>query len=191
MSKISCNDVRPGNKLLIDAAPCLVVSNEAVKPGKGQAFNRIKVKNMLSSRVVERTYKAAESIEMADIQEIEMTYLYTDAESWVFMDPSSYEQFYVEKDAMSDALAWIREEDVCVVTIWDDRPMHVAPPVFVTRRITECEPGVRGDTVSGVMKNALIESGAQIKVPLFVNLDDLIKIDTREGSYVNRVKDEA
>ena len=190
MSKLSTNEIRPGSKLLIDQAPCIVIANEAVKPGKGQAFNRIRVKNMLTSRVVERTYKSGESIDAADIEEIEMTYLYNDGEHWVFMEPISFEQWQVEEDAMGDASKWVTEQDSCVVTLWNDRPMHVAAPMFVVRKVTECEPGVRGDTVSGVMKNAVIATGAQVKVPLFVNLDDMIKIDTRTGEYVNRVKDE-
>lgn len=190
MSKLSVNEIRPGSKLLIDQAPCLVIVNEAVRPGKGQAFNRIRVKNMLTSRVVERTYKSGESIDEADIQEIEMTFLYSDGENWVFMEPESFEQWQVDADAMGDASKWVTEQDTCVVTLWNDRPMHVLAPMFVVRKIVECEPGVRGDTVSGVMKNAVIETGAQVKVPLFVNLDDVIKVDTRTGEYVNRVKDE-
>lgn len=191
MSKLSTNEIRQGSKLLIDKEPCVVISNEAVKPGKGQAFNRIRVKNMLSGRVVERTYKSGESIEAAHIEEVEMNFLYHDGESWIFMDPESFEQCEVDRNAIGDIDKWLKEQDACVVTLWNDRPMCVEPPIFVVRKIIECEPGVRGDTVSGVMKNAVIESGAQIKVPLFVNMDDVIKVDTRSGEYVCRVKDEA
>lgn len=189
MSNINTNDVRKGNKLLIEKEPCIVLDFDAVKPGKGQAFNRIKVKNMLTGRVVERTYKSGETIELADIAEVEMTYLYYDGEYWIFMDTNSFEQIQVEKSAMEDASIWVKEQDICTITLWNDKPMHVAPPMFVVRKIVECEPGVRGDTVSGVMKNAVIETGAQIKVPLFVELDDIIKVDTRTGEYVNRVKE--
>lgn len=190
MSKLSTNEIRIGAKLLIDGEPCVVVANEGVKPGKGQAFNRIRLKHFATGRVVERTYKSGDMIDVADLHEAEMTFLYAEGEEWVFMDAESFEQISVSKEAMQGAYLWIKEGDVCVVTIWNDRPMHVAPPMFIHRRISECEPAVRGDTVSGVMKQAVIETGAQIKVPLFVQLDDIVRIDTRTGEYVSRVKDE-
>lgn len=191
MAKLSTNEIRPGSKLLVDNVPCSVVVNEAIKPGKGQAFNRIRMKNIQTGRVIERTYKSGESIDAADVQEVELQFLYTDGEHFIFMDPENYEQVYVPIQVMDDVALWVKEQDICVITLWDDKPIGVLPPMFVTRRVVECEPAVRGDTVTGVMKNAVIETGATVKVPLFVSLDDLIRVDTRTGEYVSRVKDEA
>ena len=191
MSKLSTNEIRPGSKLLVDGSPCNVVVNEAIKPGKGQAFNRIRMKNIQTGRVIERTYKSGESIDAADIQEIEMQFLYNDGENWVFMDPDTYEQTTISPDTIGESSGMIKEQDICVVTLWNDKAIGVVPPMFVARRIVECEPAVRGDTVSGVMKQAVLETGATVKVPLFVSLDDLIRVDTRTGEYVSRVKDEA
>ena len=191
MSKWSTNEIRPGSKLLIDGSPCTVVINEAIKPGKGQAFNRIRMKNIQTGRVIERTYKSGESIDAADVQETEMQFLYNDGDQWVFMDPTTYEQTYVSAKVMDEAALFVKEQDICTITLWDDKPIGVVPPMFVIRRVSECEPAVRGDTVSGVLKNAQLETGATVKVPLFVQLDDLIRVDTRTGEYVSRVKDEA
>ncbi|WP_455201175.1 elongation factor P [Kaarinaea lacus] len=189
MATYTTNDLRSGMKLMIDSAPCAVVDVDFVKPGKGQAFARVKVRNLLTGRVVERTYKSGESVESADVMDTEMQYLYNDGEQWHFMHPETYEQLAANKDAIADAAKWLKEQDMCTVTLWNNDLIAVVPPNFVELQITETDPGVRGDTASGGGKPATLETGAVVKVPLFVEQGEVIKVDTRTGEYVGRVKE--
>lgn len=186
---VNTNEFRSGLKLMIDNDPCTIIENEFVKPGKGQAFNRVKLKNLKTGRVIERTYKSGESVEAADVTEIDMQYLYQSDDLWYFMNPQSYEQVGASKEAVADALPWMREEDVCMITLWNNNPISVTPPNFVNLKVTETDPGLRGDTSGGGNKPATLETGAVVKVPLFINIDDLIKVDTRSGEYVSRSKE--
>jgi elongation factor P len=165
------------------------VENEFVKPGKGQAFNRVRVRNLKNGRVVDKTFKSGESVEAADVVEMDMQYLYSDGEFWHFMDPSSYEQYAAEAAAVGDSLKWLKEEDVCMVTLWNNSPLLVTAPNFVELTITETDPGLRGDTAQGGVKPAKLETGAVVRVPLFLEQGEVIKVDTRNGEYVSRVKD--
>lgn len=189
MANYSTNEFKSGLKVLLDGEPCSIVENEFVKPGKGQAFNRVKIRNLKTGRVLEKTFKSGDTIEGADVVDLEMQYLYNDGESWHFMSPESYEQYAVSKQAVSDAYQWLKEQDICMVTLWNGVAISVTPPIFVVLRVSETEPGVRGDTVTGGTKPAKLETGAVVKVPLFVNSDDLLKIDTRTGEYVSRAKE--
>ncbi len=189
MPTYSTNQFKNGLKILIGGDPCSIVETEFVKPGKGQAFTRIKYKNMKSGRVVERTFKSAETIEGADVVETDMQFLYRDGEGWNFMDPESYEQVSASETAVGETANWIKEEDVCTVTLWNGAPMIVAAPNFVSLEITETDPGLKGDTSSGGQKPATMETGAVVRVPLFLQIGDLIKIDTRTGDYVSRAKE--
>jgi elongation factor P len=189
MATYSTNESKNGLKLLIDSAPCNIIDMDVVKPGKGQAFTRIKIKNLKTGRVVERTYKSGESVEAADVVETEMEYLYTDGELYHFMNPESFEQFEADENAISDAKQWLKEQDKCTVTLWNGTPLTVTPQNFVTLKIVETDPGLKGDTSSGGGKPATLETGAVVRVPLFVQQDELIKVDTRSGEYVSRAKD--
>ncbi len=189
MATYTTNDLRSGMKLMIDGAPCAVVDVDFVKPGKGQAFARVKIKNLLTQRVVERTYKTGESVESADVVDTEMQYLYNDGEHWHFMHPETFEQLGAGQDAVGDSAKWLKEQDMCTVTLWNNDVIAVVPPNFVELQITETDPGVRGDTASGGGKPATLETGAVVKVPLFVEQDEVIKVDTRTGEYVGRVKE--
>ena len=189
MASYSTNEFKSGLKIMIDGDPCSIVENEFVKPGKGQAFNRVKFRNLKTGRVIERTFKSGDSVEAADVMEVELQYLYTDGEQWHFMDPTSYEQFAADEAAVADARQWLKEQDSCTLTLWNGSPISVTPPNFVVLAITETDPGVRGDTASGATKPATVETGAIIKVPLFVDQGERVKIDTRTGEYVSRVKD--
>jgi len=189
MATYTTNDLRSGMKLMIDSAPCVVVEADFVKPGKGQAFARVKIRNLLTGRVVERTYKSGESVESADVMDTDMQYLYNDGEQWHFMHPETYEQLAANKDAIADAAKWLKEQDMCTVTLWNNDLIAVVPPNFVELKITETDPGVRGDTASGGGKPATLETGAVVKVPLFVEQGEVIKVDTRTGEYVGRVKE--
>ncbi|HSR63388.1 MAG TPA: elongation factor P [Gammaproteobacteria bacterium] len=186
MSTFSTNEFKPGLKVMLDGDPCAILENEFVKPGKGQAFNRVKIRNLKTGRVIERTYKSGESIEGADVIDLELQYLYSDGDIWHFMDPNTYEQYEASEKAMADAAKWLKGEEICVVTLWDGVPLTVAAPNFVELEITETDPGVRGDTATGGTKPATLETGAMVKVPLFVETGERIKIDTRTGEYVAR-----
>ena len=189
MATYTTNELRNGMKLMIDGAPCNILDVDFVKPGKGQAFARVKIRNLLTGRVVERTYKSGESVESADVMDTDMQYLYNDGEHWHFMHPETFEQLAAGKDTVGDAAQWLKEQDMCTVTLWNNDLIAVVPPNFVELKIIETDPGVRGDTASGGGKPATLETGAVVKVPLFVEQDEVIKVDTRTGEYVSRVKE--
>ncbi|MDJ0873164.1 MAG: elongation factor P [Gammaproteobacteria bacterium] len=189
MASIGMNDLRVGVKIIIEADPCVILESDLVKPGKGQAFTRIKFRNLKTGRVLERTFKAGDSVEVADVIDTDLQYLYADGQFWHFMDPASYEQHSADSQAVGEAAKWLKEQDVCAVTLWNGAPITVSPPNFVILRVVETDPGVRGDTASGGTKPATLETGAIVKVPLFLEQGEVIKVDTRTGEYVSRVKD--
>ena len=189
MATYSTNEFRSGLKLMIDGDPCSIIENEFVKPGKGQAFNRVKIRNLKTGRVLEKTYKSGETVEAADVMDTEMQYLYTDGDAWYFMDPETFEQVGADKSAVDDALKWLKEQDTVTVTLWNGAPISVVPPNHVVLTVTETDPGVRGDTSGGGGKPATCDTGAVVRVPLFINEGELIKVDTRTGEYVGRVKE--
>ncbi len=188
MASYGLNDVKNGLKILVDGDPYTIVDADFIKPGKGQAFTRIKIRNLKNGRVVERTLKANETVEGADVMDTDMQFLYSDGEFWHFMEPTTFEQHQADKTAVGDAAQWLKGEEDCVVTLFNGVPLSVTPPNFVELKITETDPGVRGDTSGGGGKPATLETGAVVRVPLFVNQDELIKVDTRSGEYVSRVK---
>ena len=181
MATYSTNEFKNGLKVMIDNAPCNIVECEFVKPGKGQAFTRVKVRNLKTGRVVERTYKSGESLPGADVVDVEMQYLYNDGEFWHFMAPETFEQYAASSEAVSEASQWLKEQDICVVTLWDNNPLQVTPPTFVVLEITETDPGLKGDTSGGGGKPATLETGAVVRVPLFVQIGEKIKVDTRNA----------
>jgi len=189
MAVYSTNEFKPGLKVMLDNDPCSILENEMVKPGKGQAFNRVRLRNLLNGRVWERTFKSGETLDGADISESSMEYLYSDGEFWHFMKTDgSFEQIAADKNAVAEALNWLKEQDQYVVMVWNDAPISVTPPNFVEMEVTETDPGLRGDTATGGTKPAKLASGAMVKVPLFVERGDILKVDTRTGEYVSRAK---
>ena len=189
MASYSTNEFKGGLKIMLDGDPYAIVENEFVKPGKGQAFNRVKVRNLKTGRVIERTFKSGDSVEGADVLDVEMQYLYTDGEFWYFMDNQSFEQVSADAAAVGDNAKWLKEQDVCQLTLWNGTPISVSPPNFVELQISETDPGVRGDTSGGGGKPATLETGAVVRVPLFVQPGEVVRVDTRTGEYVSRVKD--
>ena len=171
---------------MLDGDPCSITENILVKPGKGQAFNRIKAKNLKSGRTLERTFKTTESVEAADVEDIDVEYLYTDGEYWHFMEPESYEQHAADSIAVGDAAKWIKGQEACVMTLWNGAPLSIMPPNFVELTVTQTDPGLKGDTAQGGSKPATLETGTEVKVPLFIDEGDVLKIDTRTGEYVSR-----
>jgi elongation factor P len=188
MASYSTNEFRSGLRILIDNDPCVIVENEFVKPGKGQAFNRVKIRNLKTGKVVDKTFKSGDSVEAADVVETEMQYLYTDGEFWHFMVQDTFEQFAADAKAVKDAKDWLSDGDICGITLFNNAPLIVEPPNFVELEITETDPGVKGDTASGGVKPATLSTGAVVRVPLFVDQGEVIRVDTRSREYVSRVK---
>ena len=186
MATYSTNEFKAGLKIMMDGDPCTIIENQFVKPGKGQAFNRVKIRNLKTGRVIERTFKSNDNMEAADVIDTEMQYLYNDGEFWHFMHPETYEQVAADKNAVGETAKWLKEQDVCVVTLWNGVPLTVEPPQIVTLKVTETDPGVRGDTSGGGGKPATLETGAVVRVPLFVQTGETIKVNTRTGEYISR-----
>ncbi|MFI4919246.1 MAG: elongation factor P [Legionellales bacterium] len=189
MATYNTNEFKNGLKIMMDDAPCSIVDCEFVKPGKGQAFTRLKIRNLKTGRVVDRTIKAYETLTSADVAEMEMQYLYNDGEHWHFMVQDNFEQYAINENTIADAAQWLKEQDICMVTLWNNEPIQVLPPIFVILAITETDPGLKGDTSGGGGKPATLETGAIVRVPLFVQTGELIKVDTRKGEYVSRAKE--
>ncbi|MGE0625007.1 MAG: elongation factor P [Pseudomonadales bacterium] len=187
MASYSTNEFKPGLKVLLEGDPCAILDNEFVKPGKGQAFNRVKFRNLKSGRVWERTFKSGESLEAADVMDFDMEYLYEDGEFWHFMKTDgSFEQIAAPRSAVEDIIDWLKEQDVYQVTLFNGAPIAVTAPNFVELEVTQTDPGLKGDTATGATKPATLSTGAVVKVPLFINQGDVLKIDTRTGTYVSR-----
>jgi elongation factor P len=186
MTTLSTNEFKPGLKVMLDGDPCSIIENVYVKPGKGQAFNRVKLRNLKNGRVIEKTFKSGDTLEGADINDVELQYLYSDEAMLHFMQPETYEQHAMSKENVGDAIKWIKEQDICLVTIWNNVPISITPPTFVNLKVIDTDPGVRGDTATGGSKPATLETQAIVRVPLFVNIGDVLKIDTRTGEYVSR-----
>ena len=186
MASYSPNQFKNGLKILIDNDPCSITENIVVKPGKGQAFNRVKAKNLKTGRIIEKTFKSTESVEAADVDEMDVEFLYSDGEYWHFMDPVSYEQYAADKVAVGDAVKRLKGQESCLMTLWNGSPLLITPPNFVELTVTQTDPGLKGDTAQGGSKPATLETGAEVRVPLFIEEGDVLKIDTRTGEYVSR-----
>lgn len=186
MANYSTNEFRSGLKVMLDGDPCSIVENEFVKPGKGQAFNRVRLRNLKSGRVWERTFKSGETLEGADVMDRDMQYLYNDGEYWHFMEPESFEQHQADANVVDTAAQWLCEQDMVIVTLYNGAPLSVTPPNHVDLEITDTDPGLKGDTAQGGTKPATLVTGAVVKVPLFLNIGDVVKVDTRTGEYLGR-----
>ncbi|MDP5052691.1 MAG: elongation factor P [Congregibacter sp.] len=186
MANYTTNEFRSGLKVMMDGDPCSILDNEFVKPGKGQAFNRVRMRNLKTGRVWDRTFKSGESLEGADVMDTTMEYLYTDGEFWFFIEPTTFEQYQADVDAVGDTQKWLKEQEPCVVTLYNGTPLSVAPPNFVELEIIETDPGLKGDTAQGGTKPAKLTTGAVVRVPLFVSQGEVIRVDTRSGEYVAR-----
>ncbi|PJE78002.1 Elongation factor P [invertebrate metagenome] len=189
MANYSTNEFRGGLKVMLEGDPCVIIDNEFVKPGKGQAFNRVKFRNLITNRVWERTFKSGESIESADVVDLNMEYLYTDGEFYHFMmTDGSFEQYAASETTVGDTINWLKEQETYVVTLYNGSPLSVVAPNFVELEVVETDPGMKGDTAQGGSKPAKLSTGAVVKVPLFIAEGEKLKIDTRTGEYVGRVK---
>lgn len=187
MATHSTNEFKGGLKIILDAQPYNILENEFVKPGKGQAFNRVKLRNLINGRVLERTFKSGDTVEAAEVNDIDVQYLYNDGEFYHFMQAESFEQYQVSAEALGDIKKWLMEQGECIITLWNGAPLTVMPPNFIEAKITETDPGLKGDTSGGGGKPATLETGAVVRVPLFVQIGEVIKVDTRTGAYLSRV----
>ncbi|OUQ19344.1 elongation factor P [Lachnoclostridium sp. An14] len=184
---ISAGDFRNGMTLEIDGNVCQIIEFQHVKPGKGAAFVRTKIKNVISGGVVERTFRPTEKFPAARIDRVDMQYLYSDGDLFHFMNVETYDQIALNSETIGDALKFVKENDMCKICSYNGNVFSVEPPLFVELEVTDTEPGFKGDTATGATKPATLETGAVINVPLFVNIGDKLKIDTRTGEYLSRV----
>lgn len=191
MASFSTNEFKSGLKVMLDGDPCSILENEYVKPGKGQAFNRVKLRNLKTGRVWERTFKSGEKLDGADVMDYDMEYLYTDGEFYHFMaTDGSFEQHAATPEAVGDTKNWLKEQERYEVTLYNGSPISVNPPNFVELEVVETDPGLKGDTAQGGSKPATLTTGAVVRVPLFINIGEVLRIDTRTGDYVSRAKGE-
>lgn len=188
MAMVSTNEFKNGLKFLMDGQPCTIVDNTIVQPGKGQAFNRVKYRNLMTGRVLEKTFKSGEKVEAADVMDTELQYLYSDGDFWHFMDEESFEQYQAGEAAVADVAKWLVEQDPCVVTLFNGDPISVTPPKQVTLEVVETDPGLKGDTAGTGGKPATLTTGAVVQVPLFVQIGEKVIVNTEKGEYVSRAK---
>ncbi|MEJ2766734.1 elongation factor P [Photobacterium sp. MCCC 1A19761] len=188
MASFSTNEFRGGMKIMLDNEPCVIIENEFVKPGKGQAFNRVKIRKLLSGKVLEKTFKSGDSVEAADVVDNELDYLYSDGEFFHFMNNETFEQIAADTKAVGDNAKWLVENNTCTLTLWNGNPIAVTPPNFVELEVVETDPGLKGDTQGTGGKPATLTTGAVVRVPLFIQIGEVIKVDTRSAEYVSRVK---
>jgi len=187
MASFSTNEFKSGLKILIDGDPCTIVENEFVKPGKGQAFSRVKIKNLKTGRVVEKTFKSGDSVEAADVIDLDMEFLYADGEFYHFMmTDGSFEQHAADNKAVGDTVKWLKEQEVYIITLFNGAPLAVTPPNHIELEVTQTDPGLKGDTAQGGSKPATLSTGAVVNVPLFIEEGEILRIDTRTGDYVSR-----
>ncbi|MBR1508324.1 MAG: elongation factor P [Eubacterium sp.] len=184
---ISAGDFKNGVTIELEGNIYQIIEFQHVKPGKGAAFVRTKLKNIKSGGVVEKTFRPTEKCGTAHIDKKDMQYSYNDGDLFYFMDPDTFDMIPIAKDVIGDALKFVKENETCRINSYNGEVFSVEPPLFVELLITDCEPGVKGDTATGATKPCTVETGATLSVPLFVNQGDTIKIDTRTGEYLSRV----
>jgi elongation factor P len=184
---VDTSQFRNGLKIELDGEPFVITYFQHVKPGKGGAFVRTKVKHLITGRVLDRTFRSGEKVDEADVEERTMQYLYRDGEALVLMDTQTYDQIPVPAETVGDAIQYLKENLEVDVRFWRGKPVTIELPAFIQAVITQCEPGVKGDTASGATKPATLETGAVVQVPLFIKEGETIRVDTRTGSYVERV----
>ncbi|WWO95530.1 MAG: elongation factor P [Candidatus Dasytiphilus stammeri] len=188
MTNYLSKDLYSGLKIIFDQEPYTIETSEFVKPGKGQAFVRVKMRRLFTGKQIEKTFRATDTFEKADIIELHLTYLYNDGIFWYFMEENTFEQFTVDHKVVGHNAKWITEQSKCIVTFWNDKPIIVTPPTFVELPIIYTDPSVRGDSVTTAMKYATLSTGAIVKVPLFIEKGEIVKVNTQSSDYISRIK---
>ena len=186
---LESGDLKKGAKIEIDGEPYILVQFEFVKPGKGQALYKCKLKNMVTGAQFDRTYRSGEKFKQPDLEEQEMEYLYAEGDQFCFMNMTTYVQEYLTEEQLGDAKDFLKENTVCNILLFEGRPIGISLPIFINLKVAETEPWVKGDTASGDSKPATLETGYVLQVPPFIEKGELLKIDTRTGAYVERVKE--
>lgn len=181
-------DIKNGIVIELEGQLYTIVEFQHVKPGKGGAFVRTRLKHFVTGRVIDRTFRSGERIDIVRVEERPMQFLYRDGEDFVVMDQETFEQLVVPKSAFGDSARFLKEGEIVTISFYEDKPLLATLPFFISFKVTQCAPGVRGDTVSNVTKPATLETGAVVQVPLFVEEGDIIRVDTRTGEYLERVK---
>jgi len=189
MAQLSTSDFRKGSKVVIEGEPYEMIVVEFVKPGKGQALYRCKMRNLIKGSILDRTYKSGDSLEAADVRRNDAQYLYKDAGGYVFMDQDSFEQHSIAAETVGDQAHFLQDNMVCELLYWNDTPIGVTLPQSVVMKVTYTEPAVRGNTSSNITKAATLENGIEIQVPAFVDTGDMVKVNTQTGEYVERVRE--
>lgn len=187
MATYKTSEFRKGLKVEIDGEPYAMIEMNFVKPGKGNAFYKCKLRNLLRNTVLDRTYKGGDSLESADVEEVDAQYLYRQGDKFVFMDTNSYEQYELSSEQIDDTWRYLKESISCDMLLYNGNPVAVTPPNHIELEVVECEPGAKGDTATNVTKPAKVETGAEFQVPIFIKVGNVIKVDTRTGDYVERV----
>ncbi len=188
MATYNTSEFKNGLKFLHDGQPCNIINNESVSPGKGQAFNRVKFRNLVTGKVLEKTFKSGEKVDAADVMETDLQYLYNDGEFWYFMDETSFEQYQAGTAAVAGVEKWLAEQDKCTVTLWNDNPIVVKPAKQVVLEVTATDPGLKGDTAGSGGKPATLSTGAVVQVPLFIIIGERVICNTETGEYISRAK---
>ncbi|AAM67593.1 elongation factor P [Buchnera aphidicola] len=181
------NNFRSGRKIIFEKEPCLIESSEFVKPGKGQSFVRVKLRKLLTKQLIEKTFKSTDSLEIADVSEYTLSYLYNDGHFWYFIN-NNFEELSVDKKIVGVNKKWLSEQDTCVITFWNNQAISITPNIFVELKVIDTEIALKSDTINTTTKLATLSTGAILKVPLFIQIGSLIKVDTRSGEYVSRIK---
>jgi elongation factor P len=189
MASYNTSDFKKGIKVMVDGDPYLMIECNFVKPGKGQALYRTKLKNLLRDTVIERTYKSGDSLEAADVHESQMQFLYRDGDGFVFMDPDTFDQPTLTKEQVGDDAKWLKDGLICSIVFWNEKPIAFSPPNHLVLKVEYAEPGARGNTATNVTKPAKLETGAEVQVPIFIDTGEWIKVDTRTGEYIERAKE--
>lgn len=189
MASYNTSEFRKGIKVQIDGEPYLMVECNFVKPGKGNALYKCRLKHLIRQTVLDRTYRGGDSLEAADVTEIEAQYLYRSGDNWVFMDNVSFEQYELTSEQVDDAWKYLKEGMNCQMVLYNNAPITLSPPNHVVLRVEYCEPGAKGNTATNVSKPVKVETGAEIPAPAFVEMGDLIRVDTRTGEYLERVRE--
>lgn len=184
----STSEFRSGLKIILDNEPCAIIKTEFIKPGKGQAFARVRIRKLLSNKLLEKTFKSTDFVKSADVIDLNLIYLYNDRKLWFFMKNNTFEQLAADEKAVGDNVIWLSNQANCVVTLWNGQPIIVTPPNFIELTVVNTDPGLKGDTAGTNGKPATLSTGAIVKVPLFIQVGEVIKVNTRSGEYVYRVK---
>lgn len=182
------NNFRSGCKIIFEKEPCLIESSEFVKPGKGQSFVRVKLRKLLTKQLIEKTFKSTDCLEIADVSEYKLSYLYNDGYFWYFINNNTFEELSVDKKIVGVNKKWLLEQDTCIITFWNNQPISITPNIFVELRVVDTEIALKSDTVNSTTKLAKLSTGAIVRVPLFIQIGSLIKVDTRSGEYISRIK---